>query len=360
LPVIDLAPGANVEGEVARIINEEMTAICDLGCGPLMRFSLIRVNETEHRLLRVYHHILADAWSAEVLISELTALYESLLDGQAVRTEPAPLQYADYAAWQRKTFQSGGLAYEHTIAWWKQRFPRRWPRLVLPFKRPSPARGLHPSDGQISLPVDSGIERRVAWLRRECAATDYTIWLSALIALLAAETKQSEIAIGTYITTRRRADLQNVIGDFTCLAVLGFRCDLTMSFFDWVTEVRHIVAQTERHSEMPYEVLRNTVRHLPPIEMIFGSRIERQRTFSNLVLRRNRPKRPLTMPWGFSLGIVKTLNGDCCNADFDASLYEPTAVRKFVGRLFGWLDAVSCQPYQELGQAGCVVERAGM
>ena len=332
LPVIELSPGSDLEEETAHVIQAELPKVCDLACAPLARFSLLRVNDVHHRLLRVYPHILADAWSTEVLLGELAALYEARLEGQVLqRPEPAPVQYADYAAWQRRTFHPGSVAYEQTIEWWKQRFMPSWPALALPFKRQSPITGLHPDDGRVRLRVDAGLAQRLDQLRRGRTTTVYVIWLSTLVALLSAQTNQSELAIGAYVTTRRRPDLQNVVGDFTSLAILGFRCDLTMSFHDWLDEVRHCVAQTEQHSAIPHDLLRNDVPGLPQVEIIFGEAMDygRSRTFANLTMRRLKPVRIPSMPWGFSLSADRSPEGQSCVAYFDAGIHDPAAVRHF-------------------------------
>ena len=186
-----------------------------------------------------------------MLLSELALLYKAKLDGEA---PPLPefelLQYGDYAAWQRTAFRREGAAYQEAIAWWKERFEHP-PRLLdLPFKRSAPLVGFDPAEGMMSSPVIHGLVQHLNWLRRNEATTTYMVWLAALVALLAAETGQSDIVIGTYVTTRRGAELQKMMGDFTNLAELRFHCDHVMSFRDWLSEVRFWVTAAEARSEI--------------------------------------------------------------------------------------------------------------
>ena len=151
------------------------------------------------------------------------------------------------------------------------------------------------------------------WLRRNEATTTYMVWLAALVALLAAETGQSDIVIGTYVTTRRGAELQKMMGDFTNLAELRFHCDHVMSFRDWLSEVRFWVTAAEARSEISHEELRKELHQLgvtlPEVQVIFGApmgyaRMDRHFAGLRLTLPESAPV--AVMPWGFSMFLVET------------------------------------------------------
>ena len=223
LPVFDVGAESEPKEATARIIKAEMARVADLTQGPLARFSLVRFSENEHWLLRIYHHILWDAWSAKLMFGELALLYSAKIDGAAAPIlEPERLQVADYAAWQRKYFRPDGPVYQETIAWWKKQFQQQPPMPDLPFKRPAPLAGVDRAEGVIIWPVDLELAQRLNRLRQQEGATLYTVWLAALVALLAAETGQPDIIVGSYVANRRR-EVQNMIGYFTNLATLSFR-----------------------------------------------------------------------------------------------------------------------------------------
>ena len=112
-------------------------------------------------------------------------------------------------------------------------------RLELPLRRQAPLLGLDPTVGTIDWPVDLELEQRLNWLSRDNGTTLFVVWLAALVALLAAETRQPDIIVGTYMTSRRRHPaLRNMIGCFNHLVALRFRCDPAMPFSDWLFKVR--------------------------------------------------------------------------------------------------------------------------
>ena len=125
LSIFDAAPGGHPKKDAARIIREETSLISDLTQGPLIRFSLLRIDKDKHWFFRICHHLLWDAWSSRLFLKELALLYEALVEK---RPPPLPelesLQYADYASWQRKIFRHNGSAYQETVAWWIEHFQR--------------------------------------------------------------------------------------------------------------------------------------------------------------------------------------------------------------------------------------------
>jgi len=378
LPVFDLTAEADREKAAERIVRVEMAEIVDLTRGPLIRFSLMRISDNEHWFLRVCHHILWDTWSGKMLLSELARLYPAKLEGgPSPLPEFEPLQFADYASWQRSALRRGGSAYQETIAWWRERFEQPTPRPTLPFiawwknharqpkrrpglpfERPAPLQGLDPTAGGTTLPVDSSLAQRLARLRHKEGATNYVAWLAALVVLLAAETGQPNVTIGTYMTHRRRATMQNIMGDFTNLVTLTFQCDHAMSFRAWLSEVRLQVMGAEAHSEIPIEELRKELQALgvasPYVQIIFAAPeagdIETDIQFAGLRLTLSEFPAPAVMPWGFSV-IVHERNGvQECATTFDAGRYDPALVRGFIGRLHELLDAVSRQPDRPIGE----------
>jgi len=351
LPVFDLGDETEPDEAAARIIKVEMARVVDLTQGPLVRFSLIRIRENEHLLLRVCHHILWDARSTGQFRSELALLYSAKLEGAAFPlSESEHLQIADYAAWQRKALSRDGPTYQETVAWWKERFQQQLPMSDLPFKRSAAVAGLDPTDGVTGWRVDSGVAQRLTRLGEQERATPYVVWLAALVVLLAAETGQRAVIVGTYVTNRRGAATQNMMGYFSNLATLGFQVNYASTFRGWLSEVRIQVAATEARCEIPHEELREELQrlgvNLPEVSVIFGAGHAQANThFAGLALT---PTKPVyaSMPWGFSID-VRLLQGSIA---FDAGIYDPVGVRQFIGHLNDLLDAISYHPDLPLGE----------
>ena len=124
------------ESEAEQQTYEEAQQPFDLAHGPLLRVRLLKLDETEHLLLLTMHHIISDGWSMEVMVRELTALYDAFLEERPSPLPPLPLQYVDYAVWQREWLQ--GEVLERQLAYWKKQLRGHLPVLALPLDRPRP------------------------------------------------------------------------------------------------------------------------------------------------------------------------------------------------------------------------------
>jgi acyl carrier protein len=351
LPVFQLASECDRKAEIARVVRAEMSRIRDLTEPLLLRFALMRVNEKEHWLLRICHHILWDSWSTKLLLGELAVLYQAKLDGTAPPLpHEEPLGYVDYAAWQRKVLD--GDACRLAVAWWGKRFQHQGARADLPFRRSTSCGSIMPADGVIRRLVEAPVAERLSRLAGSAGATIYMVWLAAFVALLAAETGRPGVVVGSYATSRRRAELRKMIGYFSNLATLCFKVDHAMPFCNWLTEVASCVADAEANCDIPREQLEEELQRLgiaaPEVHAIFGAPMGEMRAdmhFGGLTL--SRPDwRPsvAVMPWGFSLNLHEHANTQVCVTTFDAAIYDPNAVRRFVDRLHEFLDAISRHP----------------
>jgi hypothetical protein len=316
-----------------------------------MRFSLIRMSENEHWLVRVCHHIIWDDWSSRVMRKELALLYEAKRDGKSPPLpEFEPLQYADYAAWQLKTFRRGGPAYQKAVVWWKDCFQQPPRSIDLPFVRAAPLVGVDPSEGRIKWPVDVEVAQRLARFARNESTTIFVVWLAALVALLKTETRQSDVVIGTYITARRRAEVQNMMGFFANQLALRFQCTTAMPFRNWLSEVASRVHAAEKHCEIPYAELLGELHTLGTtlaVPLVFTAPLDfglGDLHFAGLKLTRQQFNVPGPMPWYCNVQLTEYDNLQECRAVFDARIYDPTGVRRFIGRLCDFVDAASWHP----------------
>ena len=225
IPLLDLAHAPDAKMQAAGFLQDEARRPFDLASLPLVRFwLLLRITADEHLLVRVSHHIISDTWSWKVFFRELTVFYEARLrGGDAPVPEFEPLQYGDYAVWQRRTLDTEGAAYRDAVAWWRDLFCGEPSPLELPFKRPEPVPETDPAEGLIWWGLDRAVASPLDANRRQDGATYYVVRLAAFCALLAGETGHLDLILGTYVTNRNRLETQDMFGFFSNLVTLRIR-----------------------------------------------------------------------------------------------------------------------------------------
>jgi hypothetical protein len=254
LPLVDLsALPAGLRLETARrLAQEEAERPFDLQRGPLLRATLLRLAPTEHALLLDLHHVIADGWSLGVLVREITALYGAAVTGAPSPLPALPVQYADFAVWQRGWLQ--GETLERQLAYWREALAGLPPSLDLPADRPVPAERTH-AGARFRVPLDRGLARDVAALARRFEATPFAVLLAAFQALLARLTGASGLAVGSPIANRNRSEVESLIGFF--VNTLVYRTDLAgdPGFGEILDRVRELALGAYAHQDLPFEKL---------------------------------------------------------------------------------------------------------
>ncbi|HEY0606761.1 MAG TPA: amino acid adenylation domain-containing protein, partial [Herpetosiphonaceae bacterium] len=272
-PIIDLQslPAADRETEARRIIDTEAQRPFDLADGPLLRMALLRLDADEHVLALTMHHIIADGWSMGVLINELATLYAARIHGEPAALPALPIQYADYAVWQRDWLRDEIL--ETHLAYWKQQLADLVV-LELPTDYPRPAALSDRGAGHIFV-LPQALSDELALLSRREGVTLFMTLLAAWQVLLARYSGQSDIAVGTPIANRTQAETEHLIGFFVNTLVL--RTDLTgsPSFREVLARVREVCLGAYAHQDLPFEQLVDVVRptrdlsHNPLFQVMF-------------------------------------------------------------------------------------------
>ncbi len=232
-----------------RLAREEARRPFDLARGPLFRAALLRLAPQDHVLLLNIHHIVSDGWSRGVLIREVAALYDALSAGRPSPLPEPPIQYADYAVWQRNRLR--GEALEAELAFWRQRLAGT-PPLAMPADRPRPTR---PSfrGGLLDVEVPEDVPGRLRALCRAEEGTSYMALLAAFQVLLLRYSGQTDFAVGSPVANRARAEVEGVIGFF--VNTVALRVDLSGSptFRELLRQVREAAVEAFSHAEMPFE-----------------------------------------------------------------------------------------------------------
>ncbi|WP_019304711.1 non-ribosomal peptide synthetase, partial [Xanthomonas oryzae] len=251
----------------------EAQAPFDLAKGPLLRGRLLRLGQHDHVLLLTVHHIVADAWSGAVLVDELTALYGAFTQGLADPLKPLPIQYADFALWQRRWI--AGERLQRQLAYWVGHLQGAPALLDLPTDFPRPARPDHCGE-VLPFRLDATQSAALKALARRHGVTLFMVILAAWAALLARLSGQREVVIGTPIANRHQAELESLIGLF--VDSLALRIDLRQdpSVAELLAQTRATALAAQACQDIPFEHVveaLNPVRsnaHNPVFQVMFA------------------------------------------------------------------------------------------
>ena len=237
--------------EAVRLVRSEARRPFDLARGPVLRATLLRLAQDDHILLVTMHHIVSDGWSMGVFISELATLYNGHRAGESPRLPALPIQYADYAHWQRQRLT--GVKLQEQIAYWTRQLASL-PHLELPTDHPRPAVPTF-EGGRTYLSVPADTARGLRALGRQESTTLFMTMLAAFQVLLHRDTGQDDIVVGTPIAGRTRAEVEPLIGFFVNTLVLRTSLGGRPTFRDVLRRVRDNALDAFGHQDLPFERL---------------------------------------------------------------------------------------------------------
>jgi amino acid adenylation domain-containing protein len=246
-----LPPAAGTT-EIVRLLTAEARRPFDLGAAAPLRVLLVRTAKDEHAVLLAMHHIVADGWSVEILRRELSALYGAFAAGLPSPLAELPVQYADFAGWQRAWL--AGPALDSRLAWWRDYLAGAPPALELPLDHPRPA--VQSLRGAACRSVFPG-ELAVAFhaLCRACGATSFMTLLAGLGALLGRYAESEDLLIGSPAANRGRPEVQDLIGCFVNVLALRVKLGGRPGFTELLRRVREDALGAYAHQDLPFEKL---------------------------------------------------------------------------------------------------------
>jgi len=252
LPVVNLCelPEAERSHKFQQLIAQWGQNLFDLAQAPLLRWMLLGVSEREHLLLLSTHHIVCDGWSAGVFVRELATLYNAFSQGQPSPLPELPIQYADFAIWQRQWLQGDVL--ETQLAYWKQQLGKIPPVLKLPTQHSS----TQTSTGkQQCFTLSPTLTEALKTLCQQEGMTLFMTLLAAFKALLYRYSTQDDIVVGSPIANRNRSEIEELIGFFANTLVLRTNLSSNPSFRDILKRVREVTLGAYAHQDLPFEKL---------------------------------------------------------------------------------------------------------
>jgi amino acid adenylation domain-containing protein len=254
LSCIDLQahdPGER-ESKAWQIVNADAAQPFDLEVGPLLRIILLRLDEDDHVLSIIMHHIISDEWSLNLFIHELATLYGDYCTGTSLRLSELPIQYADYAIWQRQWLQAEVL--EYYLAYWRKQLGGDIPPLDLPTDRPRP----HTQTSAGALLRCTISESLLPQLHKVSQQEDVTLFMFLLAAfkiLLHQYTRQTDILVGVPIAGRGRAETEDLIGCFINTLVLRTNQEGDPTCREFLKQVSKTALDAYTYEAMPFEML---------------------------------------------------------------------------------------------------------
>ena len=254
IPVVDLRGLSDNEREIQaqRLAQQEAQRPFDLASDPMLRGLLLHLEETEYILLLTMHHIAFDGWSANILFRELAALYEAYCNDLPSPLPQVPIQYADFAHWQRGWLQ--GEVLESKLAYWKQQLQDAPTVLELPTDRPRSA--VQPFPGATySRVVPKSLTEALTVLSQQESVTLFMTLFTAFQILLYRYTEREDICTGTPVANRERTGIDGLIGNFVNTLVLRTKLGGNPSFAQLLAQVKEVALGAYAHQDLPFELL---------------------------------------------------------------------------------------------------------
>ncbi|HEV7236439.1 MAG TPA: condensation domain-containing protein, partial [Ktedonobacteraceae bacterium] len=374
--------------EVQRQAGIETQHAFNLAETPLIRTSLLRLDENEHVLLINMHHIVSDGWSFAVLVQELEALYTSFIEGEGankrVPLPELPIQYADYAVWQREWLEGrqkdgqqtnkGETPLKQQLEYWKQQLQGAPGVLELPPDHSRPAVQTYQGASE-TLMLDSSLARGLKTLGQQSADESeggkYTLFMTLLAVfqiLLSRYTGEEDIVVGAPFANRNRVEFEKLIGFFVNTLVLRTDLSHDPTFRELLKRVRRVCLEAYANQDVPFDSL---IEELKPERDL--SRTLLFQVFFNLLNMVNYPTRPLVWPglsvevyWPHQPGVKFDLTlyaqeldeGIRLEALYNADLFERSRIRELLAQMKYLVEQVIAYPDARISQLSLVTPGA--
>jgi non-ribosomal peptide synthetase component F len=363
LPLIDLSAlhQSEREAELQRLRRAEAQRPFDLSQAPLLRLALVRLSPLRHIALVTMHHIVSDGWSLGVLVREVAALYQAYAGGAASPLPELPIQYSDFAAWQRQQLQ--GATLQRALDYWRRELGTELATLNLPTDRPRPAVQSY-RGGHVPLRLDEELTSALRQLAQAQRATLFMVLLAAFQALLQRYSGQAEIVVGTPVAGREQAETEALIGFFVNTIVL--RADLSgnPSFRDLLARLRQTTLAAYAHQAVPFEKL---VEELQPQRSLSHAPL-----FQVMIVLQNTPSVPLRLSgltltalpaeqsaalFDLLLSLTETADGIFGSLQYSTDLFNAATAQQLAAHYQTLLTLIAADPEKRISDLPLLSER---
>ncbi|WP_129973115.1 MULTISPECIES: non-ribosomal peptide synthase/polyketide synthase [unclassified Pseudomonas] len=344
------------DASIQAFVQTQSQKTFDLQQGPLLRAALLQVNPNDHVLVLTLHHIVSDGWSLQVMIEELVQLYAGFSLGHDAGLPALPIQYADYALWQRQWMEAGEQARQ--LAYWQEKLGGEQPVLELPLDR---ARSVDQSFAGAShnLILDPQLSQGLKAFARRENVTLFVLLLASFQALLHRYSGQSDIRVGVPVANRGRVEIERLIGFFVNTQVLKADVDSQTPFIDLLRQVKQTAQEAQAHQDLPFEQLvealepGRSLSHSPLFQVMFNHQAERR---SSVETRLNGLSiEPLewqsqTAQFDLTLNTTEQAHGIEAVLKYATDLFDAATIERLAQHWTALLQAIVADPSRSIGQ----------
>jgi amino acid adenylation domain-containing protein len=362
IPLIDLSqiPDTEKFPEIQRWISAEAQHPFNLATDPLVQVKLLRLDALEHILLLTMHHIVSDGWSMGIFWQELSALYKVFSCGKTSPLTELPIQYADYALWQRDWLKGNVL--ESQLTYWKEQLKDAPPLLELPYENPRPSvqtfRG-----GNESFQLDLELTEKLQNLSQKSGATLFMTLLAAWSSLLYRYSGRSDILVGTPIANRNRPEIEPLIGFFVNTLVMRTQFKEDRSFADILKIVRQTALDAYAHQDIPFEQLvselqpNRSLSYNPLFQVMFSLQNASMEPpeFPGVICS-DLKRESVVAKFDLWLSMEETEGGLIGEWEYNSDLFDRTTIRRWIGHFQRLLEAIVANPEQPVAQLPLLTE----
>ncbi|WP_225422686.1 condensation domain-containing protein, partial [Pseudomonas huaxiensis] len=341
--------------QVRLFIEDETLRPFDLEQGPLLRVRLLHLGENEHVLVLVQHHIVTDGWSMPIMVDELMRLYAGYSQGEEVVLAPLPIQYADYALWQRTWMEAGEK--DRQLAYWTAQLGGEQPVLELPIDHPRPP--VQSTEGaQLHLELDAELAARLKALAQAQGVTLFMLLLASLQTLLHRYSGLGDVRVGVPIANRNRAETEGLIGFFVNTQVLKAEVDSQTTVAALLQQVKRHALQAQSHQDLPFEQLvealqpQRDLSRSPLFQVMYNHQNEAPqlvRELAGLTLQGVTSQKH-TAQFDLMLNTVEQDNGLSASLTYATALFEADTIARMASHWQNLLRGMVADAQQRIGE----------
>ena len=338
--------------EARYLATKEQNQPFNLANDLLIRVVLLRLEPEEHFLVLTLHHIVADGWFMSIFLGELTTLYQAFSEDKPSHLPELPIQYADFAYWQRQHFQ--GEVLQRQVSYWKQQLAGVPPLLELPSDRPRPT--IQTFSGRTEwIFLNKDLRQKLKTLTQQSGVTLFMTLLTAFATLLYRYTGQSDFVIGSPIANRNRSEIEGLIGFFVNTLALRIKIEPNSTWQELLTQVRQVALDAYEHQNLPFEKLVE--------ELQLERNLSYSPLFQTLFVLQNSPQGELKLPglkvtelepenvtakFDLSLEMVELEEELAAGFEYNTDLFDTATIKRMAGHFQTLLEGIVANPDQKV------------